>query len=192
MDVRNAFPVIVIALACGLSSCGDSDGKTDSGATPSSTTSQSPTSSTTPSSTPSPPASSEAPSGGTFTTTKIPCDKLTAPEGYRFDKQMANSANTPLCPYVSDTGTVSVSFRPDGMDGVQPLLDQHGEVEVPGWTHGMQPKLDGDNTGFYRFLVGSDGTVLQCSVTAGAQGTPVDASSHADFCDAAKALVYTE
>ena len=30
------------------------------------------------------------------------------------------------------------------------------------------------------------------SATAGAQGTPVDVSSYADFCDAAEALVYTE
>ena len=173
-----------------LSACGsDTSGSADSAET----------SDTSPATTSSEASASEPPApepSGILSTNPVPCTKLPAPAGF----QRAFAAPPVMCAFESDDARVTVTvgagprsfeqlriFEEDAArsNGVTPPALK--EVAVEGWTFAVNwPELAGFNR-MERYLVDSTGNVLICRV--GVQGGAVD-STHADFCEGARALLY--
>ncbi len=134
---------------------------------------------------------------GTLSSATVPCKNFSAPEGFR----QAGAAPPVMCAFETSDARVSVTLGPappsfeqlqrfeEGeaqADGVTPpALD---EVTVEGWTYAViWPEADGFNRMDW-YLLDASGNALVCKV--GVQGGPVDASTHAEFCESARELLY--
>lgn len=191
MNNKPTRSVLLLLAALVLTSCGgetsgspDSTKAADSSPEPSQTESESES-----------PAPEPEPSG-TLETRPVACKKFSAPAGF----QQAG-AMPPLCAFESKDARVQVAVG-DGQpsfeilqmmednnakaNGVAPPVLE--EVTVDGWTYAVVwPETDGYNR-IDRHLVDSAGRVLTCKV--GAYGK-VEVTTHADFCDEARSLLYT-
>ena len=135
---------------------------------------------------------------GTLATKPVPCKKFSAPAGF----QESGAMPPVMCAFESNDARISVAVGPGPQSFEQlqkveeitaksngvapPALEQ---VSVDGWTvAAIWPELGGFNR-MDRYLADSAGNVLTCKV--GVQGGKVDPTTQAEFCDRARALLYT-
>ena len=135
---------------------------------------------------------------GTLATKPAPCEKFSAPAGFK----QAGAGPPVMCAFESSKArvTVSVGAGPGSFEALQrfesdvarsngvtpPALEQ---VAVEGWTFAViWPELAGFNR-MDRYLVDSTGKALVCKM--GVQGGKVDATTQAAVCDAAREVLYT-
>jgi len=195
---------VLLVSSCGGDSSGDS---TDNAKAPGSSSTPSATESKTPLPSPSatPPAAPVAAASGNLVTKPVPCKKLSAAGGFRpGNVSPVQPPNVVMkCLFESKDSVVIVSVNKRGatsFTGLQASENANAagsgrtprvleEATTDGWTFAaIYPEKSGFNQ-IDRHLVDSAGRVLICAV--GVEGSKVDATTHAGFCNALRGVLHT-